>query len=167
MNYIGPRRNSRSYDAERKSKDPESSVNYFLKTPTGILLQGLLAKGFAMHPNKDREILDVYNANIDDFRLYNKLESLDNLTDSEKFKLIEALHKYNVYKYRILLGIAKHQRDRDIEKSEYTVDDYYQMHKGHKYPSTIDLKLLELERKKKSVKSKSKRKPVKRCRCSK
>ena len=178
MNYIGSRRNSRSFNAEYKGEMADVSVIYFLKSPTGILMKGLLAKGLNTTPDNALDEYAIYQPSPDDFRREEFVYNLPNLTDHEKFRLLKALRKYNVYKYRTLLDAAKNQRSRDIEKSNYTVDEYNR--RGYKYnmPEENDefqsgspLDTLNLERKKKSSKAKPKRKPVKKvvkkCRCKK
>jgi hypothetical protein len=182
MNYIGPRYNSPSYNVERKGKDPGIALEYFLKSPTGILLQGLFAKAYNTTPEKAIRRADLMGDH-DEMDMANEIDKFKNLTSLEKRKLEEAIHRFNIYKYRGLLKSAQYQRGRDKERSEYTVDEY--SHKGFKYAMPLEeeenglhfgtppLDTLDLERKKKSAKAKAKRKSskkvtkkvVKKCKC--
>lgn len=176
MNYIGSKVNSPSYKVWRKGKDVDVSIDYFFKTPTGILIKDLLKKSYGS--NLDTGLSSIYK--YDDME--GTVNSLD-LTSHEKRKLIEALHKYDVYLAQLALQYSKQRRKSDLEHSEYQVDEYSNRgykytqlpEEGFRYGSSTPLDTLELERKKKSSKAKPKRKPVKKpvkkvvkkCKCKK
>lgn len=176
MKYIGSKVNSPSFKVSRKGKDVNVSVDYFFETPTGILLEGLLKKAYGSE-SLSQNLDQVYKGDDPDRNIDNN----NNLTDFEKTKLMVALHKFDVYTAQADLSRATYRRNRDLERSSYRSDEH--SNRGYKYAQlpnretdefyfeSTPLNTLDLERKKKSSKAKSKRKPVKKvvkkCKCKK